>query len=187
MMAMPPATPLPEDDPLVLARAELARGRDLQAEAILRMTLEQTPLRMDLLLEMMDLCVERQDSAAFEALAVRVLGTAGGPGPEWPLICLKGQLLDPTNPLYAPAEAAPQDSPFDNQDFDLELDANAGPAEASANPAPVPSADNNAKPASRVEPARAAAPSGEFDMSSLSLDLTTPPASASDNPPRNAP
>jgi pilus assembly protein FimV len=181
------AAPLPEDDPLVLARAELARGRDLQAEAILRMALEQTPLRMDLLTEMMDLCVERQDSTAFEALAVRVLGTAGGPGPEWPLICLKGQLLDPTNPLYAPAEAAPQDSPFDNLDFDLELDANAGPAEASANPAPVPSADNNTQPASRVEPARAAAPSGEFDMSSLSLDLPTPPASASDNPPRNAP
>ena len=187
LTAMPTAAPLPEDDPLVLARAELARGRDLQAEAILRMALEQTPLRMDLLTEMMDLCVERQDSAAFEALAVRVLGTAGGPGPEWPLICLKGQSLDPTNPLYAPAEGAPKDSPFDNLDFDLELDANAGPAEASANPAPVPPADNNAQPASRVEPARAAAPSGEFDMSSLSLDLPTPPASASDKPPRNAP
>ena len=185
--AMPTTAPLPEDDPLVMARAELAHGRDLQAEAILRMALEQTPLRMDLLLEMMDLCVERQDSAAFESLAVRVLGTAGGPGPEWPLICLKGQLLDPTNPLYAPAEAAPPDSPFDHLDFDLELDANTSQAEASANPAPVPSADNNAKPASRVEPARAAAPSGEFDMSSLSLDLPTPPASASDNPPRNAP
>jgi Tfp pilus assembly protein FimV len=177
MMAMPPATPLPEDDPLVLARAELARGRDLQAEAILRMALEQTPLRMDLLLEMMDLCVERQDSAAFEALAVRVLGAAGGPGPEWPLICLKGQLLDPTNPLYAPAEGAQQGSPFDNLDFDLELDANTAPAEASVSPSP----DNNAKPA------RAAAPSGEFDMGAISLDLPTPPASASKKKPRKAP
>jgi pilus assembly protein FimV len=177
VMAMPPAAPLPQDDPLVLARAELARGRDLQAEAILRMALEQTPLRMDLLLEMMDLCVERQDSAAFEALAVRVLGAAGGPGPEWPLICLKGQLLDPTNPLYAPAEGAQQDSPFDNLDFDLELDANTAPAEASVSPSP----DNNAKPA------RAAAPSGEFDMGSLSLDLPTPPASASKKKPRKAP
>jgi pilus assembly protein FimV len=188
LSALTTAAPLPEDDPLVLARAELARGRDLQAEAILRMALEQTPLRMDLLLEMMDLCVERQDSAAFEALAVRVLGTAGGPGPEWPLICLKGQLLDPTNPLYAPTEEAPRhDSPFDNLDFDLELNANTGPADASVSAAPAPSADNTAQPASRVEPARAAAPSGEFDMSSLSLDLPTPPASASDNPPRNAP
>jgi pilus assembly protein FimV len=177
MMAIPPAAPLPEDDPLVLARAELARGRDLQAEAILRMALEQTPLRMDLLLEMMDLCVERQDSAAFEALAVRVLGAAGGPGPEWPVICLKGQLLDPTNPLYAPAEGAQQDSPFDNLDFDLELDANTAPAEASVSPSP----DNNAKPA------RAAAPSGEFDMGAISLDLPTPPASASKKKPRKAP
>jgi pilus assembly protein FimV len=177
MMAMPPATPLPEDDPLVLARAELARGRDLQAEAILRMALEQTPLRMDLLLEMMDLCVERQDSAAFESLAVRVLGAAGGPGPEWPLICLKGQLLDPTNPLYAPAEGAQQGSPFDNLDFDLELGANTAPAEASVSPSP----DNNAKPA------RAAAPSGEFDMAAISLDLPTPPASASKKTPRKAP
>ena len=177
MMAMPPATPLPEDDPLVLARAELARGRDLQAEAVLRMALEQTPLRMDLMLELMDLCVERQDGAAFESLAVRVLGAAGGPGPEWPLICLKGQLLDPTNPLYAPAEGAQQGSPFDNLDFDLELDANTAPAEASVSPSP----DNNAKPA------RAAAPSGEFDMGSLSLDLPTPPASASKKKPRKAP
>ena len=177
MMAIPPAAPLPEDDPLVLARAELARGRDLQAEAILRMALEQTPLRMDLLLEMMDLCVERQDSAAFESLAVRVLGAAGGPGPEWPLICLKGQLLDPTNPLYAPAEGAQQGSPFDNLDFDLELGANTAPAEASVSPSP----DNNAKPA------RAAAPSGEFDMAAISLDLPTPPASASKKTPRKAP
>jgi Tfp pilus assembly protein FimV len=175
--AMPTTAPLPEDDPLVMARAELARGRDLQAEAILRMALEQTPLRMDLLLEMMDLCVERQDSAAFEALAVRVLGAAGGPGPEWPLICLKGQLLDPTNPLYAPAEGAQQGSPFDNLDFDLELDANTAPAEASVSPSP----DNNAKPA------RAAAPSGEFDMGAISLDLPTPPASASKKTPRKAP
>ena len=96
--------------------------------------------------------------------------------------------MDPTNPLYAPTEeAAPQDSPFDNLDFDLELNANTGPADASLSAAPAPSADNSAQPASRVEPARAAAPSGEFDMSSLSLDLPTPPASASDNPPRNAP
>ena len=183
MMAMPPATPLPEDDPLVLARAELARGRDLQAEAVLRMALEQTPLRMDLMLELMDLCVERQDGAAFESLAVRVLGAAGGPGPEWPLICLKGQLLDPTNPLYAPAEGAQQDSPFDNLDFDLELDANTTPAEASVSPTP----DNNAKPAGRVKPARAASPSGEFDMAAISLDLPTPPASASKKTPRKAP
>jgi Tfp pilus assembly protein FimV len=177
MMAIPPAAPLQEDDPLVLARAELARGRDLQAEAILRMALEQTPLRMDLMLELMDLCVERQDSAAFESLAVWVLGAAGGPGPEWPLICLKGQLLDPTNPLYAPAEGAQQGSPFDNLDFDLELDANTAPAEASVSPSP----DNNAKPA------RAAAPSGEFDMGAISLDLPTPPASASKKKPRKAP
>jgi pilus assembly protein FimV len=182
MTAMPPAAPLPKDDPLVLARAELARGRDLQAEAILRTALEQTPQRMYLLLEMMDLCIERQDRSAFEALAVSVLGTAGGPGPEWPLICLKGQSLDPTNPLYAPAESAPQDSPFDNLDFDLELNTNTGPAEAPVSP----SADNTAPPASRVEPARAAAQTGEFDMSSLSLDLPTPPASASDNPPASA-
>jgi Tfp pilus assembly protein FimV len=147
------------------------------------MALEQTPLRMDLLLEMMDLCVERQDSAAFEALAVRVLGAAGGPGPEWPLICLKGQLLDPTNPLYAPAEGAQQDSPFDNLDFDLELDANTAPAEASVSPSP----DNNAKPADRVKPARAAEQSGEFDMGAISLDLPTPPASASKKTPRKAP
>jgi hypothetical protein len=116
-----------------------------------------------------------------------VLGTAGGPGPEWPLICLKGQSLDPTNPLYAPTEAAPQDSPFANLDFDLELNTNTGPADTSVSAAPALSADNPTKPVSRVEPASAPAQLVEFDMGSLSLDLPSPPASASDNPPRNAP
>jgi pilus assembly protein FimV len=187
-VAHAPSAALAERDPLRLAREELARGRDLQAEALLRMALEQTPQRTDMLLELMDLCVERQDSAAFEALAVRALEVTGGSGPDWPQICLKGQLLDPTNPLYAPTEAPTQPSPFANLDFDLELDAGNGPAGA-----PATQTTETADPATdltldtgRAVPAKAGAQAAEFDMASISLDLKAPPTDAGDKPPHNA-
>ena len=161
-----------------------------------RMKPDQTPDRMDMLIELMDLCVARQDRTGFEALAIRALSVAGGPGKEWPEICRKGQSLDPSNPLYAPAEVAPQPSPFANLDFDLELNARRGQADASANDAPTEPTLNrasqtpqtpSASSAKVAKVAKTADPSGEFDMASISLDFKAPPAESSDNPPRNAP
>ena len=177
-------TPLPPEDPLYKARKELEAGRDMVAEALLRTALDKTPKRIDIMLELMDLCVASQDSVGFEALAVRALGAMGGPGPEWPDKCIKGQSLDPANPLYGPKLPAPQTSPFAKIDFDLELNPGASPGVVAANEPAVRNAD-----IAMVSPAPVAlssAPAADFDMNSISLDLQ-PPEADGDKPPPKAP
>jgi pilus assembly protein FimV len=177
-------TPLPPEDPLYKARKELEAGRDMVAEALLRTALDKTPKRIDIMLELMDLCVASQDSVGFEALAVRALGAMGGPGPEWPEICLKGQSLDPANPLYGPKQALPQSSPFAKLDFDLELPPGASPGVIAANEPAVRTADISMVSPAPVAPS--SAPAADFDMNSISLDLQ-PSEAAGDKPPPKAP
>jgi pilus assembly protein FimV len=177
-------TPLPPEDPLYKARKELEAGRDMVAEALLRTALDKTPKRIDIMLELMDLCVASQDSVGFEALAVRALGAMGGPGPEWPDICLKGQSLDPANPLYGPKQALPQSSPFAKLDFDLELPPGASPGVVAANEPAVRTADISMVSPAPVAPS--SAPAADFDMNSISLDLQ-PPEAAGEQPPPKAP
>jgi pilus assembly protein FimV len=177
-------TPLPPEDPLYKARKELEAGRDMVAEALLRTALDKTPKRIDIMLELMDLCVSSQDSVGFEALAVRALGAMGGPGPEWPEICLKGQSLDPANPLYGPKQVLPQTSPFAKLDFDLELQAGASPGVIAANEPAVRNADISMVSPAPVAPS--SAPAADFDMNSISLDLQ-PPEAAGEQPPPKAP
>ena len=175
-------TPLPPEDPLYKARKELEAGRDMVAEALLRTALDKTPKRIDIMLELMDLCVASQDSAGFEALAVRALGAMGGPGPEWPDICLKGQSLDPGNPLYGPKQVLPQTSPFAKLDFDLELPRGASPGVIAANEPAVRTADFSMVSAAPVAPS--SAPAADFDMNSMSLDLHVPEADGNKQPPK---
>ena len=177
-------TPLPPEDPLYKARKELEAGRDMVAEALLRTALDKTPKRIDIMLELMDLCVASQDSVGFEALAVRALGAMGGPGPEWPDICIKGQSLDPANPLYGPKLPAPQTSPFAKIDFDLELNPGASPGVVAANEPAVRNADIAMVSPAPVAPS--SAPAADFDMNSISLDLQ-PPEADGDKPPPKAP
>ena len=177
-------TPLPPEDPLYKARKELEAGRDMVAEALLRTALDKTPKRIDIMLELMDLCVASQDSVGFEALAVRALGAMGGPGPEWPDICIKGQSLDPANPLYGPKLPAPQTSPFAKIDFDLELNPGASPGVVAANEPAVRNADIATVSPAPVAPS--SAPAADFDMNSISLDLQ-PPEADGDKPPPKAP
>ena len=178
------ATPLPPEDPLYKARKELEAGRDMVAEALLRTALDKTPKRIDVMLELMDLCVQSEDSVGFEALAVRALGAMGGPGPEWPEICLKGQLLDPTNPLYGPNQPTRRASPFPKLDFDLELSPGPIPGVVAANEPAVRNADMAMVSPAPVAPS--SAPAADFDMNSISLDLQ-PPEAADDQPPPKAP
>ena len=178
------ATPLPPEDPLYKARKELEAGRDMVAEALLRTALDKTPKRIDVMLELMDLCVQSEDSVGFEALAVRALGAMGGPGPEWPEICLKGQLLDPTNPLYGPNQPTRRASPFPKLDFDLELSPGPIPGVVAANEPAVHNADMAMVSPAPVAPS--SAPAADFDMNSISLDLQ-PPEAAVDQPPPKAP
>ena len=177
-------TPLPPEDPLYKARKELEAGRDMVAEALLRTALDKTPKRIDIMMELMDLCVSSQDSVGFEALAVRALGAMGGPGPEWSEICLKGQSLDLSNPLYGPTQPAQKTSPFAKLDFDLELQAGASPGVIAANEPAVRTADISMVSPAPVAPS--SAPAADFDMNSISLDLQPPEADA-DKPPPKAP
>jgi pilus assembly protein FimV len=177
-------TPLPPEDPLYKARKELEAGRDMVAEALLRTALDKTPKRIDIMLELMDLCVASQDSVGFEALAVRALGAMGGPGPEWPEICLKGQSLDPANPLYGPKQVLSQTSPFAKLDFDLELPPGASPGVIAANEPAVRNADISMVSPAPVAPS--SAPAADFDMNSISLDLQ-PQEAAGEQPPPKAP
>ena len=177
-------TPLPPEDPLYKARKELEAGRDMVAEALLRTALDKTPKRIDIMLELMDLCVASQDSVGFEALAVRALGAMGGPGPEWSEICLKGQSLDLSNPLYGPTQPAQKTSPFAKLDFDLELQAGASPGVIAANEPAVRTADISMVSPAPVAPS--SAPAADFDMNSISLDLQ-PPEADGDKPPPKAP
>lgn len=176
------ATPLPPEDPLYKARKELEAGRDMVAEALLRTALDKTPKRIDIMLELMDLCVASQDSVGFEALAVRALGAMGGPGPEWPDICIKGQSLDPANPLYGPKLPAPQTSPFAKIDFDLELPPGASPGVVAANEPAVRNADIAMVSPAPVAPS--STPAADFDMNSFSLDLQVPEAGGDKPPPK---
>lgn len=178
------ATPLPPEDPLYKARKELEGGRDMVAEALLRTALDKTPKRIDVMLELMDLCVQSEDSVGFEALAVRALGAMGGPGPEWPEICLKGQLLDPTNPLYGPTQPTRRASPFPKLEFDLELSPGPIPGVVAANEPALRNADIAMVSPAPVAPS--SAPAADFDMNSISLDLQ-PPEAAVDQPSPKAP
>jgi pilus assembly protein FimV len=115
-----------EDDSLTLAQGELALGREVEAEALLRSALKRTPQRLALHLELMDIYIDRDDAPSFESLAIQALTITGGQGANWERICKKGQALDPTNPLYQSAATSPTPTPpFDKLDFDLELGTNA--------------------------------------------------------------
>ena len=119
-----------EDDPLTLAQAEMALGREAQAEVLLRSALKRTPQRLALHIALMDIYIDRDDAASFEALAIETLTITGGQGANWERICKKGQTIDPTNPLYQSAAANPPPKPpFSKFDFDLELGTDA-PAKA---------------------------------------------------------
>jgi pilus assembly protein FimV len=131
-----PREPL-EDDPLTLAQAEVALGREAAAEAMLRNALKRTPQRLALHIELMDIYIERDDAASFEGLAIEALTITGGQGANWERICKKGRALDPTNPLYqSAATSLTPASPLDKLDFDLELGTDA-PAKTEPNSAKV--------------------------------------------------
>ena len=110
------------------------------------------------------------------------LGAMGGPGPEWPDICIKGQSLDPANPLYGPKLPAPQTSPFAKIDFDLELNPGASPGVVAANEPAVRNADIATVSPAPVAPS--SAPAADFDMNSISLDLQPPEADGDKSPPK---
>jgi pilus assembly protein FimV len=161
-----------EVDPVAEADVYIAYGRDAQAEEILKEALRTHPERIPVRLKLLEIYAARKDSRAFESQATEVYSMTKGQGDEWAQAAALGLTIDPTNPLYAGAAAAPafpSDPEREQQamlaqelqassamDMDLGMDT---PAEAPATPAPT------------AAPAAAAAEdhSLDFDLGGLSF------------------
>ncbi|AXV83367.1 FimV family protein [Ralstonia solanacearum] len=116
-------------DPIAEADVYIAYGRDVQAEEILRETLEQQPERMAIRFKLLEIYANRQDAHGFQAIAEAMLTRVGAASPEWAGAAALGRTFDPDNPLY------------------LTVQGDAPPPQADAAPepiAPVPQADTAA-------------------------------------------
>ncbi|MHA6881860.1 type IV pilus assembly protein FimV [Ralstonia pseudosolanacearum] len=87
-------------DPIAEADVYIAYGRDVQAEEILRETLEQHPERQAIRLKLMEIFANRQDAQGFQGIAEDMLARVGAASPEWAEAAALGRTFDPDNPLY---------------------------------------------------------------------------------------
>ncbi|MDO3557417.1 type IV pilus assembly protein FimV [Ralstonia pseudosolanacearum] len=126
-------------DPIAEADVYIAYGRDVQAEEILRETLEQHPERQAIRLKLMEIFANRQDAQGFQGIAEDMLARVGAASAEWAEAAALGRTFDPDNPLYLTVQG---DGP--NADAAAMPVAPAPPAEAAdaaaAEPAEVPEA-----------------------------------------------
>ncbi|MEF9387835.1 FimV/HubP family polar landmark protein [Ralstonia solanacearum species complex bacterium KE056] len=129
-------------DPIAEADVYIAYGRDVQAEEILRETLEQHPERQAIRLKLMEIFANRQDAQGFQGIAEDMLARVGAASPEWAEAAALGRTFDPDNPLYLTVQG---DGPnADAAAVPVVLVAPPPPAEAAdaaaAEPAEVPEA-----------------------------------------------
>lgn len=189
-------------DPVAEADVYLAYGRDLQAEEILKEALRTTPARVAIYGKLLEIYAKRNDSKAFDSVALDAFNLTQGFGPEWAYIAEMGREVDASNPIYQPggqrvAEAStpsahhglpvpvPVSAPVMDLDLDLDfpLDDSKGSA---AGAVTVPGAL-----AFAAEPAVATMP--ELFINEMDLDFgsaaTVPVAAASSPPasPQNEP
>ncbi|MET2489183.1 type IV pilus assembly protein FimV [Ralstonia pseudosolanacearum] len=147
-------------DPIAEADVYIAYGRDVQAEEILRETLEQHPERQAIRLKLMEIFANRQDAQGFQGIAEDMLARVGAASAEWAEAAALGRTFDPDNPLYLTVQG---DGPN---------------ADAAAVPvAPVPPAE--AADAAAAEPAEVPeapeAPATADDLPRHSLELLAAP------------
>ncbi len=136
-------------DPVAEADVYLAYGRDLQAEEILKEALRSHPARVAIHAKLLEIYAKRQDTKAFEGVAMDAYKLTQGFGPEWAYIAEAGRTLDPANPMYR---------------------ANGAPAAVTA---PPPAPISAAAPLAAAPIAAALAPAGALDLD-LDLDLDFP-------------
>ncbi|MEP6964831.1 MAG: FimV/HubP family polar landmark protein [Polaromonas sp.] len=87
-------------DPVAEADVYLAYGRDLQAEEILKEALRSHPARVAIHAKLLEIYAKRQDTKAFEGVAIDAFKLTQGYGPEWAYIAEAGRGLDPANRMY---------------------------------------------------------------------------------------
>ena len=110
-------------DPIDEAKVYLEYGQDEQAEKVLRKALSKQPGREDIQMLLLINLSRRGDKDGFNQLAGRLHKQTGGLGRNWKRAMAMGYALDPSYPLYSPADevaARRTDSPAPaNVDIDL--------------------------------------------------------------------
>lgn len=99
-----------EVDPVAEADVYMAYGRDTQAEEILLEALQKDPRRTAIHAKLLEIYANRKSLKQFETLAAELYAQTGGAGADWGRVAALGAALDPANPLYSGASAAPMPS-----------------------------------------------------------------------------
>jgi pilus assembly protein FimV len=181
-----------EVDPVAEAEVYIAYGRDAQAEEILKEALARDKSRTEIPLKLLEIYHARKSATAFENVARELKEAVGVGNPAWQKAAAMGAQIDPTNPLYAGADAgaaevaaAPAAAAKPDLDFDINATSSAAPepsfdldldSQKSAAPSDSGGLDFDIAPSSSSTAAEApkeeAAPSFDFDLSGL--DMGTP-------------
>lgn len=193
-------------DPVAEADVYLAYGRDLQAEEILKEAMRATPDRMAIRLKLLEVYAKRRDTKGFELLATQLYALSGGQGEDWLKAQQLGAGIDSDNPMYRaggrppgapddggavleplgastmPQSVLPTPSRFAEQrselplepDVDLDLDVSQ-PGDFDDAPLIAP---ERTQPVPVQEVAVAEAPSFDFELPEMSLDLPGTSAAA---------
>jgi pilus assembly protein FimV len=174
-----PAGAAEEVDSLAEAEVYIAYGRDSQAEEILKDALSRQPERVEIHSKLLEIYFRRGDKTAFEQTA-RVLQRLGAGGAAWESVQAMGLALDPGNPLYGGAPAAPAAPAPAATPPAVDIDFAAPPAAAEAEKPPSLDFDLEALGAApAAKPAAAGAEPAEtgelvFDITAPEPELTVP-------------
>ncbi|HLX29569.1 MAG TPA: FimV/HubP family polar landmark protein [Casimicrobiaceae bacterium] len=96
-----------EVDPIAEAEVYLAYGRDAQAEEILKDALKKDPQRQEIYLKLLEIHSQHNKPQAFETVASELFAVSHGQGDVWHKAVTLGRQLDPHNPMFQDAAAAP--------------------------------------------------------------------------------
>ncbi len=94
-----------EVDPIAEAEVYLAYGRDAQAEEILRHALRKDPQRQEVYLKLLEIHAQHNKPSEFDAVAAELYSISKGQGETWEKAVALGRQLDPSNPMFAGADA----------------------------------------------------------------------------------
>ncbi|MBI5889889.1 MAG: hypothetical protein HZB47_04335 [Nitrosomonadales bacterium] len=103
--APPPSAVSEEVDPIGEADLFLTFGRDAQAEEVLKEALKKNPNNITVKLKLLSIYVTRKDTNSFYTYAKEI--KESGDKDAWEQTVAMGRQLDPGNPLYGGAGAAP--------------------------------------------------------------------------------
>ena len=170
----PPAAADVEIDPLDEANIHITGGRDTQAQAILDEAIAKDPGREALQIKLLEIDALRKDKTAFARHAAEFHKRTGGVGENWQKVAAMGAALDPENPLFGGAPAAPAAATVKPEaDLDFNLDA---PATPDATAAPAATDFEIEVPPAEPQPVRA--DKGAIDFAPDVPKLEVPPAAA---------